>query len=369
MNVLVSAGETSGDRLGAGLIRELSRLRPDLAFFGMGGPEMEAAGLDRIAHASDVAVVGFVEVLEKLPAIWRTERRLRKAARDRRAAAAILVDFPDFHFRFGKHLARMGMPVIYYVSPQVWAWRAGRVPVMKSFVRRMITLFPFETEIYRRAGIDAVCAGHPLVDEVDARLARGPAPRPPGGRRRIVLMPGSRAGEVRRHWPVFREAATRLAATHDLESIVVPAPGLPDTLFAGREEAGIGMHRGDPEPLLASCDLLIVSSGTSTLQGALCGAPMVVVYKTSRVTMALARRLVKTPHIALANIVAGDRVAPELIQEEATPERVFREGARLLESPDLAAEARRRWRQLRARLGPRGAAARAAEAVLEVLPA
>jgi len=369
MNVLVSAGETSGDRLGAGLIRELSARRPDLAFFGMGGPEMETAGLDRIAHSSDVAVVGFVEVLEKLPAIWRTERRLREAARGRGAAAAILVDFPDFHFRLGKRLARMGVPVIYYVSPQVWAWRAGRVPVMKSFVRRMITLFPFETEIYRRAGIDAVCAGHPLVDEVDAHLARGVAPRASGGRRRIVLMPGSRAGEVRRHWPVFREAAARLAAAHDAETVVVPAPGLPDTLFAGRADAGIAIHRGTPEPLLASCDLLIVSSGTSTLQGALCGAPMVVVYKTSPLTMALARLLVKTPHIALANIVAGDRVAPELLQEEATPDGVYREGTRLLESPDLAAEVRRRWADLRARLGPRGAAARAAEAALEVLPA
>lgn len=369
MNVFVSAGETSGDRLGAALLGELSRRRADLAFFGMGGPEMESRGLERIADADDVAVVGLVEVLEKLPAVWRTARRLRDAARDRGAAAAILIDFPDFHFRVGKSLARMGIPVIYYVSPQVWAWRPGRVAVMKSFVRRMITLFPFETEIYRRAGIDAVCAGHPLADEVDAHLARGREPRPPSGRKRIVLMPGSRAGEVRRHWPILRDAAARLASDRGAEIFVVPAPGLPDALFDGAAQNGIQIRRGDAEPLLASCDLLLVSSGTSTLQGALCGAPMVVVYKTSPLTMFLARRLVKTPHIALANIVAGDRVAPELVQEEATADRVYREGARLLDSPELASEARRRWAEIRGRLGPRQAAGRAAEAVLEVLPA
>jgi lipid-A-disaccharide synthase len=369
MNVLVSAGETSGDRLGAALLRELSLRRADLSFFGMGGPEMGKAGLERVADAADVAVVGLVEVLAKLPAVWRTSRRLREAARDRGAAAAILIDFPDFHFRLGKRLARMGIPVIYYVSPQVWAWRAGRVAVMKTFVRRMITLFPFETAIYRNAGIDAVCAGHPLADEVDARLAHGRAERSPSGRKRIVLMPGSRAGEVRRHWPVLREAASRLAADRGAELFVVPAPGIDDTLLSGAAQAGIQIHRGNPEPLLASCDLLIVSSGTSTLQGALCGAPMVVVYKTSPLTMALARRLVKTPHIALANIVAGDRVAPELVQEEATAERVYREGARLLDSPEISADVRRRWAEIREKLGPRQAAARAAQAVLEVLPA
>lgn len=369
MNVLVSAGETSGDRLGAALLRELSRRRPDIAFFGMGGREMEAAGLDRIADAHDVAVMGFVEVLERLPAVWRTARRLRKEAQNRNAAAAILIDFPDFHFRLGRRLARAGIPVVYYVSPQVWAWRAGRVSVMRSFVRRMITLFPFEVPIYRDAGIEAVCAGHPLADEVEAHLAGPPAPPRRPGRRRIVVMPGSRAGEVRRHWPVLREAAGRLAKAFDADVVAVPAPGLSAALFSGAEEAGIALHRGDPEPLIASSDVLLVSSGTSTLQGALCGAPMVVVYKTSPVTMALARRLVKTPHIALANIVAGARVVPELVQEEATPERVFREAARFLESAEAAGEVRRRWAGLREKLGPRGASARAAEAVLEVLPA
>ena len=369
MKVFVSAGETSGDRLGASLVREIARRRPDIGFFGMGGPRMAEAGVSIVADSASVAVVGLFEVLAKLPAVWRTARRLERAAAREGPAAAILIDFPDFHLRLGKRLARRGIPVVYYVSPQVWAWRAGRVNAMKAFVRRMITLFPFETEIYRRAGIDAVCAGHPIADEVEERLrADPPVPRRPG-RRRIAVMPGSRAGEVRRHWPILRDAALRLAAERPADVVVVPAPGVPDALFPGAAESGIAFHRGDPEPLLAASDVLLVSSGTSTLQGALCGVPMVVVYRTSAATMALARRLVRTPHIALANIVAGERVVPELVQEEATVGRVCREAARYLDSPEEADAVRRRWEALRRNLGPRGAAARAAEAVLEVLPA
>jgi len=351
------------------LIHELTRRRPDLSFFGMGGPKMETEGLARVADAAAVSVMGLVEVIERLPAVWRTERKLRNAAAEKKAAAAILIDFPDFHFRLGKRLARMGIPVVYYVSPQVWAWRPARVSVMKSFVRRMITLFPFETEIYRDAGIDAICAGHPLVDEVEAHLAAARAPALTPGRRRIALMPGSRAREVRRHWPLLRDAARLLAARYDTDLVALPAPGVPAELFGGAAEQGIALHYGDPEPLLASSDVLLVSSGTSTLQGALCGVPMVVVYKTSAATYAMARLLVRTPHIALANIVAGERVVPELVQKQATPERVYREASRFLESADLSDRVRRRWRALRENIGPRGAAGRAAEAVLEVLPA
>jgi len=369
MKVFVSAGETSGDRLGASLVRELARRRPGIAFFGMGGPRMEEAGVARVADSHAVTVVGLFEVLARLPAIWKTARRLERAALRERPAAAILIDFPDFHLRLGRRLARHGIPIVYYVSPQVWAWRAGRVGAMKRFVRRMITLFPFETEIYRQAGIDAVCAGHPIADDVEDRLRADPPVPRREGRKRIAIMPGSRAGEVRRHWPVLRDAARRLAAEHDADAVVVPAPGLSDELFPGAGEAGVTFHRGDPEPLLAASDVLLVSSGTSTLQAALCGVPMVVVYRTSPATMALARRLVRTPHIALANIVAGERVVPELVQEEATVERVRGEAARFLESPEAADGVRRRWAEVRERLGPRGAAARAAEAVLEVLPA
>ncbi len=369
MRLMISAGETSGDRLGAWLMAELVRRRPDLSFFGMGGPRMQAEGLDLRVSASDVAVVGLFEVLGKLPKVLRAHRRLVEAAERERPSAAVLIDFPDFHFRLGRRLRSLDIPVIYYVSPQVWAWRPGRIRRMKEFVRRMITLFPFEIEPYRRAGIDAVFAGHPLADEVARRLAGASPPAEPGAPRRIVLMPGSRPGEIRRHWPVLREAVRILAREFPVECFLVPAPGIPDSSFDGAREAGVELYRGNADTLLASCSLLIVSSGTATLQGALCGAPMVVIYKTSAATFALARRLVRVPHVALANIVAQERVAPELLQDEATPERIAREASRVLSSPDAAARMREKWRLLREAMGPPGAAARAAQAVIEVLPA
>jgi lipid-A-disaccharide synthase len=369
MRLLLSAGETSGDRLGAALLRELKRLRPDLSAFGMGGPRMEAEGLDVCVRSEDVAVVGLVEVIRKLPRVFSALRRLRRAARAERPAAAILVDFPDFHFRLGRQLAREGIPVVYYVSPQVWAWRAGRLKVMKTFVRRMITLFPFELPLYRNAGIDAVCAGHPLADEVDRHRASAEGLPPPDAALRVVLMPGSREGEVRRHWPLMREASVRMRRGRDVEFFVVPAPRLSPDLFPGAAEAGIAFFHGNVDALLASADLLVVSSGTATLQGALAGVPMIVVYRTSAATFAIARRLVRVPHVALANIVAGERVAPELLQADATPDAIAREAGALLDSPERRADVRRKWAAVREALGPRDAAARAAEAVLEVLPA
>ena len=369
MNVLISSGESSGDRLGAALMREMLQRRPETRFAGMGGPRMRAAGLDAAVDSAEIAVMGLFEVIRKLPRIFAAHRRLLRQSVVNSVDLAILVDFPDFHFRLGKALARRDIPVVYYVSPQVWAWRGGRVGVMRSFVRRMITLFPFETEIYRRAGIDAVCAGHPLADEVEMELAGSAAPPRDPGRKRIVLMPGSRAGEVRRHWPVFRDAARRLATTMPVETFVVPAPGLRPDLFDGAGREGIALFSGNLDALLASCDVLIVASGTSTLQGALCGAPMIVAYRTSAATFAVARRLVRVNHIAMANIVAGERVAPELLQNDANPERIASEASRLLRDPAAADRMRERWKGLWQKLGPRNAAAHAAEAVFEVSPA
>ncbi|MGH9443095.1 MAG: lipid-A-disaccharide synthase [Thermoanaerobaculia bacterium] len=369
MNVLISSGESSGDRLGAALMREMRQRRADLSFLGMGGPRMRAAGLETAVESEAISVMGVFEVIGKLPRIWTSHRRLLRAAEEKNPGLAVLVDFPDFHFRLGKALARRGIPVVYYVSPQVWAWRRGRVRVMRSFVRRMITLFPFETDIYREAGIDAVCAGHPLADEVEMELAgSGQIPRDPA-RRRLVLMPGSRPAEVRRHWPVLRDAVRLLSGTTPIEAFVVPAPGLDHGLFPGAQAEGISFFSGNVDGLLASCDVLLVASGTSTLQGALCGAPMVVVYRTSPATFALARRLVRVSHVAMANIVAGERIAPELLQDEATPERIAGEASRLLRDPAASERMREAWRTVWDRLGPRNAAAHAAEAVLEVLPA
>jgi lipid-A-disaccharide synthase len=368
MNFLLSAGEASGDLHGARLLRALQALRPGSQAFGMGGARLVGAGLDPVARSEALSVVGFVEVVEKLPGVFRALSALEKAAAERRPEAAVLIDFPDFHNLLSRRLARARVPLIYYISPQVWAWRPWRARTIAGRARRIITLFPFETAIYRRLGADAVCAGHPLVEDVAEGLA-GPSPLPPKTRRRLVLLPGSRATEVGRLWGVMSEAAARLARRHDLEVVAVRADGLSEFLFAGAAERGIRVISGGLHPVLASADLSFVASGTATLETALCGTPMVVVYRTSGVSYAIAMALVRLPWFSLVNIVAGEEVVPELLQERFTVENLEHEAEGLLGSPQRLDTMRRGLARVSRELGPPGASSRAAEYVLSALGA
>ena len=363
MNLLISSGEASGDIYASRLVRALAARRPGTRFFGMGGPRLGSAGLDRLAASEAISVVGIFEVFAKLPAIRKALRALAAAARTRPADAAVLIDFPDFHALLARRLVRLGVPIVYYVSPQVWAWRRGRARTIAGRALRIVTLFPFEAEIYRALGADAVCAGHPLVDDVREGLAR-PSPLPPKTRRRLVLLPGSRPGEIARHWAPMVEAGRRLAARFDMEVVAVRAPGLPESLFGGSDVRIVeeGLH-----PLLASADLAFVASGTATLEAALCGAPMVVLYRTSAASAAIGRLLIKVPWISLVNLVAGEEVVAELIQEDATASRLESEGERILASPEVAARMRQKLAEVAAKLGPPGASDRAADAVLEAI--
>jgi lipid-A-disaccharide synthase len=366
LKLLISAGEASGDQHGARLLEALAKKRPGLSAFGMGGPRLRAEGLTVIVPSESLSVVGISEVIEKLPALARALNALVLSARRERPDAAILIDFPDFHALLARKLRSLGIPLVYYVSPQVWAWRSSRARAIARRARRIITLFPFEAEIYERLGADAVWAGHPLVDAVREGL-REPSPVPPGKRRRLLLLPGSRTAELRRHWPPMAEAAARLARRLDLDLIAVRAPGLAEDLFPGAAEKGITLAATGMHALLATADLAFVASGTATLEAALCGAPMIVVYKTSAASFAVARLLVRVPWIALVNIVAGEEIVPELLQDDATADRLEKEGAALLESPDRLARMREGLARAAERLGPPGGSERAAEAVLEAL--
>jgi lipid-A-disaccharide synthase len=366
VNLLISAGEASGDLHGARLLAALKRLRPDLSAFGMGGERLEAAGLDRIVPSESLSVVGIFEVFEKLPALRRALARMRDAARKRAPDLAVLIDFPDFNGLLARRLHRENVPIVYYVSPQVWAWRPGRARTIARMARRIVTLFPFETEIYRRLGADAVCAGHPVADDVREALASQLAP-PRTREYRLVLLPGSRVAEVRRHWFPMRETAERLGRRFDLEVAVVRAPGVPEELFPGAAERGVALVDTARHAMIASADLAIVASGTATLETALCGTPMVVVYRTSAASYAIGKRLVKVPWISLVNIVAGEPVVPELIQEQFHPDRLEREAAALLGSPDTRARMQLALARVSRSLGPPGASERAAQAVLDVL--
>ncbi|MEP6800359.1 MAG: lipid-A-disaccharide synthase [Acidobacteriota bacterium] len=367
MNLLLSSGEASGDIYGSRLLRALSRRRPAMDFFGMGGPRLGDAGLERIVPSEALSVVGIFEVFEKLPAVRRALSALETAARRRSPAAAVLIDFPDFHALLARRLVRLGIPLIYYVSPQVWAWRAGRAKTIAARARRIITLFPFEAQIYARYGADAVCAGHPLVDDVREGLSQPARPDPAPGQRRLVLLPGSRRGEIERHWEPMVEAASRLARRFDLEVVAIRAPGLPPDLFASGASRGVRVVESGLHRQLAGADLAFVASGTATLEAALCGTPMVVLYRTSAASAAIGRLLIKVPWISLVNIVGGEVIVPELIQREATADRLEEEGAAILESPDRARRMREGLAAVSARLGPPGATERAADAILEAI--
>jgi lipid-A-disaccharide synthase len=366
MNILISTGEASGDLHGARLLAALRRERPDLRAFGMGGERLAEAGLERVVPSEALSVVGFSEVVEKLPALRAGLRRLTEEARRRRPEAAVLIDFPDFHGLLARRLAKARIPLIYYIPPQVWAWRPARARAIARRARRIVTLFPFETELFQKHGGSAVCAGHPVVEDVREGLAQ-PSPLPPKARRRLVLLPGSRTAEVARHWTTMAEAATRLARRSDLELAAVRAPGLSEALFPGASDNGIRIVDGGLHPLLASADLAFVASGTATLEAALCGTPMVVVYRTSAFSHGVARALVRLDRISLVNIVADREVVPELLQGDLTPERLEREGEALLASPERSAAMKAELARVATELGPPGASARAAEQVLDVL--
>jgi lipid-A-disaccharide synthase len=366
MNLLLSAGEASGDLHGARLLAALRELRPGIRAFGMGGERLVAAGLDAVVRSEALSVVGISEAVEKVPGVLRAVSSLDAAADRRRPEVAVLIDFPDFHSLLSRKLRRRGIPLVYYVSPQVWAWRRWRARTIAGRARRIITLFPFETEIYRRLGADAVWAGHPLVEDVAEGLA-GPSPLPPKTRRRLVLLPGSRPGEVERHWPTLSETAARLARRLGLEVVAVRALGLSLELFPGAAERGIQVLEGGLHPLLASADLAFVASGTATLDAALCGTPMIVVYRTSALSHAIARALVRLQWMALVNIVAGEPVVPELLQGRLTVENLEREAEALLGDAGRLAAMKRSLARVARGLGPPGASARAAELVLSAI--
>ena len=351
---------------GARLLAALTRKRPGLKAFGMGGPRLREAGLDADVASESHSVVGISEVFGKIPAFARALSKLEEGARRRSPDAAVLIDFPDFHSFLARRLRRLRIPLIYYVSPQVWAWRRGRARKIARQASKIITLFPFEVEIYRRLGADAVCAGHPLVDDVREGLEM-PSPLGPKTRRRLVLLPGSRASELQRHWEPMAAAAARLARRLDLELAAVRAPCLSESLFARAAERDIRVVTSGMHALLATADLAFVASGTATLESALCGTPMVVVYRTSPVSYAVGRLLVDVRWISLVNIVAGEDVVPELLQRDVTAQRLEEEGSALLGSPERIRRMREGLARASARLGPPGASDRAADAVIEAL--
>ena len=380
--LLVVAGEASGDLHGARLVEELRRLVPGVRTFGLGGDELQAAGLDAVAHSSEVAVVGITEVLKELPRIRQVFDALLREVDLRRPAGAVLVDFPDFNLRLAKELKRRGVPVIYYISPQVWAWRKGRVKTIAKVVDRMLVLFPFEVDFYRRSQVGVTHVGHPLVDEVpvlpqvwDEGEPAGETPETPETTRPYVLalLPGSRRSEIAALFPTMLQAARELSARVPLRIRVIQAPTIRREMLreniaaAGLDENAVEIVAEDRFAAIAGAHLALCASGTATLEVGLLGTPMVVVYRLATWTYFLARMLVRLPNVSLVNLVLERRVVPELIQDDANPRRIADEAERLLRDPAAREAVRAGLAGLRDRLGEGGGSRRAAEEVAAVL--
>jgi lipid-A-disaccharide synthase len=370
--LLLSCGEPSGDLYGAELVRALRATRPELAVFGLGGDRLLAEGAQLVAHVRDLAVVGLLEVLSHLRQIRGVFRQLLAEVDRQPPDAAVLVDYPDFNLRLARELHARGIPVIYYVSPQIWAWRGGRIGTIRDTVHRMIVIFPFEEPLYREAGVPVTFVGHPLVDLVRPAADRRSflatlgldADRPV-----VALLPGSRPKEVAHNLPAMAGAVALLRQRRpEVQFAVAVAPSLPrEAIEARLQGLAVALVAGQTHCIVGAATAAVVASGTATVETALLGTPMVVVYRLSGLTYALGRPLVRVPHFAMVNLIAGARVVPELIQHEMTPEKVAAEVLALLDEPARAEAMRAALAEVRQRMGPPGASRRAAEVVLEAL--
>ena len=370
---MISCGEASGDLYAGALTAELRRRAPAAEIFGFGGERLKGAGADLVGDFNGLTVTGLTEALRVLPRSYAMLRRLVAAARARRPDVFVAIDFPDFNFRLMAAMRRLGIPVVYYVSPQLWAWRSGRMQTMKEIVDKVLVIFPFEEALYQRAGVPVQFVGHPLVDLANAEQPRSAFLRDRGlvpDAPTVALLPGSRPNELRRIAPGIVAALPLIQAqVPDVQFVVACAPNLPEALFAPfliGSRARIVLVHDRTDDALAASDVVITASGTATVQAALHERPMVVVYRLSPLTYTIGKPFVKVETYAMANLVAGHRIVPELIQSDFTPRRVADETVAFLTDRERHARTREALRRVREKLGAPGASGRAAEAVLEV---
>jgi lipid-A-disaccharide synthase len=374
--ILLSAGEASSDMYAAHLATAL-KARTGAEFFGMGGQRMKEAGVELIADYHEVAVVGISEVLHKIPSVVRVQNRLAREAARRGASLAILIDSPGTHLGVARRLKRHKIPVGYFIGPQVWAWRAGRLRVVRRRVNRMVVIFPFEEKIYRDAGVPVDFAGHPLVDTVQATMTRAEFAARHGlaaDRPIVALLPGSRRNEITQNYPTILRACSLLGQERgrgsQIQFVTAAAPGLGGMLSElDRVHGNVGLKyvEGATYDVLASADCAVVASGTATIEAALLDTPMVVVYRVAPATAFFLRRMVHTPFFSMVNLVAGRAVVRELMQDDFTPSAVAEEVRRLLDSSAARSEMKKGLAEVREKLGPGGAIERAADVFARML--
>jgi len=368
--ILVVAGEPSGDAHGANLLRELKRMGLDFCAFGIGGDSLRSSGMELISHFGDLSVVGFWEVMRRLPALRRAMRDLFRAMLSRRPDIVVLIDYPGFNLRFARLARQRGYKTLYYITPQIWAWGGWRMRAMHRFVDRLVVVLPFEKRFYENLGLDVSFVGHPILDLVERRLSRhefcsrlGLNPGTPI----IGILPGSRADEVKRILPTLLLSVRNL---EDAQYVLALSPNLDRSSveeIVARLLPKVVIVTGMTYEAMGCSDLLLVASGTATLEAAILATPMIIVYKVSLVSWLIAKLLVKTPHISLVNIVAGREVVPEFIQFRATPRRLSSAISELLHDRATRESMTAELKRVSEMLGGRGATERAARIVVEML--
>ncbi len=368
---MLSCAEASGDLYAGALVRELKALEPNVTVAGFGGPHFADAGGELLADYRGLAVTGITEAIPKIPRLFKTRRLLVNAARTNRPDALVVIDSPDFNFRLAPSVHNLGVPIVYYISPQIWAWRKGRLKTIRDFADRVLVIFPFEEPIYRDAGVPVEFVGHPLIDLAAPTLSRDALCRAHGldpVKPVVAVLPGSRANEVARIFPDLATAALRIRAQlRNVQFIVARAPHLDDALFtAARGLEACAIVEGHTDAVLGAADVALTASGTATIQAALHDTPMVIVYRVSPLTYQLGRRLVRVDAIGMVNLIAGERIVPELVQDAFSPVAVAREAVSMLTDPNRATTIREGLARVRAKLGGSGASRRAAEAILRV---
>jgi lipid-A-disaccharide synthase len=375
---MLSCGEASGDLYAGALTRELLALDPTATVSGLGGGHFAAAGGHLIEDFRGLAVTGLTDWIGKVPRLLTAMNRLEAAARSDRPDAVVVIDFPDFNFRLARRMKKLGVPVVYYISPQIWAWRPKRLETIRAIADRVLVIFPFEEAIYRNAGVPVEFVGHPLMDVKTAAVSRerflsehGLSPAAPT----IAILPGSRHSEVSRILPDLLVAAELIRGVVPAAQFVIArAPHLDDALFHSpasplRPSSVPGAFvtmEGQADGVLAAADVALTASGTATVQAAMHDTPMVIVYRVSPITYSLGKRLVTVDTIGMVNLIAGERIVPELVQDAFTPQAVAREAISMLTNRERAAEIRAGLARVRERLGGPGASRRAAESILQV---
>ena len=372
--ILLVAGEVSGDLHGSHLVEAIQRIAPEVRFFGVGGEGLKERGMKLLYPASSLSVVGITEVFLKLGAVLKALRGLKRSFKKEKPDLVILIDFPEFNLRLAKLAHRRGIPILYYIGPQIWAWRPKRVNLIARLVKKMIVLFPFEVPLYEAAGVDVEWVGHPLLDIVKPTLPKEKAYQQFGldpKQRVIGLLPGSRNHEVERLLPPLLASAHLLQKEiPDLQFVIPLAPGLPRGMFSPWMKGisiPVKVVEGFAYDAMNASELLITASGTATLEGAILGKPMIIIYRVSLPSYWVGRALIRVDHIGLVNLVAEKEIAPELIQKDVNPQRIADEALRILRDPILSRKMSASMDEVRRKLGEPGAAQRAAQIVVSLM--